>query len=133
MSGINTVRLTGLTRREILNKVLTFVPDEDKPLISTYFDEFSTHGNDHSFQVINAYTELRYNQLDRYLKLMLPSTHVCWYCFMDDSDFLEEYQEFIDNENQVLQIAEEMPSEEESSIFRLVFDRLKTNIQSYNE
>lgn len=72
--------------------------------------------------MLNCYTKVPYKDLDKYLKVVLPSTHCAWFCYMDDSDFITAMKELFDKP-----ITPELQKmQEENNIFREAYDMLKT-------
>ena len=82
-----------MNQTDVIQTILSKTPNEYKKDVENYLR--ITPMNEHAFEVLRMYTQVRYNQLDSYLKNVLPSTYVAWFCFMDDKDFLDDYSELV--------------------------------------
>lgn len=80
---------------DVIQTIVNKTPDEHKKVVELSFQKERANINEHAIDVLRAYTQLRYNQLDDYLKTVLPSTYAAWFLFMDDDDFLDAYTELI--------------------------------------
>lgn len=115
-------------QENILNNILNKVHAEDKHYVSDYFKKTRPYMNEHSYQCLRCYCDLKYSDLDRYLKMMLPSTYCAWYCYMEDADFLKDYKGLLEMEDSpnFVELFEEEP------LFKVAFLRLKNNIMCKN-
>ena len=101
--------------------------------------------NDHSYDCLNGYSRLKYNQLDEYLKAGLRKTHIAWYFYMNDIRFLNEYKDILtkDEDNKYLEMASKLTyyvfcdrvgEGDETQVMTIIIHYLLYNIanQQYN-
>jgi hypothetical protein len=112
-------QFTEKEKENIINNILNKVDEEDKIHVEDYLSKTLPYMNQHTYQVFNAYYRRPYNKIDNYLKTVLFSTHFCWYCYMDDSEFKEDYKK-ITNEH-VEKLTQQYP------LLPIAWNRLKTH------
>lgn len=116
--------LSDIEKTKILDKILVKVDQNDKQCIRDYFIADLHTMNTHAYEVLNCYCILKYNQLDNYLKKGLYSTYPAWFCYMNDKDFLKDYKEFVDKENDQVIIG----LMKNDPVFKAAFNKLKQSI-----
>ena len=105
--------------------ILDKTPPEHRPVVENYFTENEHFMNEHAFQCLTVYTKGPYKDLDSYLKLMLPSTYVAWFCYRYDPDFLRKFAEILNSDDP--KISELLQKDE---LFNVAYNTLKKDLET---
>lgn len=123
--------ISGEEKINIITEIVKKVDQKDRYAVLEYIESNRRYFNQHSWEVLRCFCNLKYKDLDNYLKTVLLNTHVAWFCYMDDPDFLEGKKKFFEieelNPEEFMEIQRDIEFLSKNyPMFRLAYDKLES-------